>query len=92
MKRLVIILVILLGILQYRLWFASDGLVETIHLKRAIAAQNQKIDSLEKSNSDLKANIGSLKKSAASIENHARKDLGMVKKGEVFYQIVQPKK
>lgn len=89
MKIIVIILSIVLAILQYRFWFADDGLLKIFHLKRAISETQAKNDDIAKHNVYLSNEITVLKKGGAAIENRARNDLGMVKKGEVFYQVVK---
>ncbi|MGH8400795.1 MAG: septum formation initiator family protein, partial [Gammaproteobacteria bacterium] len=38
----------------------------------------------------LAAEVKDLKQGQAAIEEQARADLGMIKKGETFYQIVRP--
>lgn len=89
MKILLMILVVILVILQYRLWFASDGLMHVFHLQNEIKQQQAKNDDLVKGNEFLLDEINSLKQGGVEIESRARNDLGMVKKGEVFYQIVK---
>jgi len=89
MRTLLIILVVIVAFLQYRLWFADDGLVHVFRLKSEISAQKAKNDEIIKHNDSLIGEINSLKKGGGAIENRARNDLGMVKKGEVFYQVVK---
>lgn len=88
-KISITLLIILFVILQYYLWFAKDGLGRMIHLKNEIVLQKNKNDALSKRNTILQANISALKSGTDAIEQHARNDLGMIKKGEVFYQIVK---
>lgn len=89
MKSLVIALIVLFLLLQYRLWFANDGIVQVIRLKHQIAIQKEQNEVLVKNNALLAAEVVSLKKGGGAIENRARSELGMIKKGEVFYQIVK---
>jgi cell division protein FtsB len=89
MKTILIILSIILAILQYRLWFANDGLLKAFHLKHVISEAQAKNDSFAKHNVYLASEISALKKGGDAIENRARSDLGMVKKGEIFYQVVR---
>ena len=89
MKIIVIILSIVLAILQYRFWFADDGLLKVFHFKRVIGEVQVKNDNLAEHNIYLASEITALKKGGAAIENRARNDLGMVKKGEIFYQVVK---
>ena len=89
MKILIFALLGLFLVLQYKLWFSDDSLARMFHLRHAIAFNTGKNEELKKNNNVLKADIETLKKGGSSIENHARNDLGMIKKGEVFYQIVK---
>ena len=88
MKPLIILLVILLIVLQYKLWFSSGGFVETRHLKQQIAAEQAKNDKLAKQNAILMADVKALKSNKDAIATRARNDLGMIKKGDTFYQVV----
>lgn len=85
-KPIIISLVILLAILQYKLWFAPGGFGNTLHLKKQIAKQQSLNMQLREHNAKIAENIKTLKESNVAIESHARKDLGMIKKGEIFYQ------
>jgi cell division protein FtsB len=89
MKIIVIILSIVLAILQYRFWFADDGLLKIFHLKHVVSETQAKNDEIAKHNVYLSNEIAALKKGGAAIENRARSDLGMVRKGEIFYQVVR---
>jgi cell division protein FtsB len=89
MKALLIILAIVIAALQYRLWFADDGIIHAFRLRSEIRAQQAKNEDIAKHNASLIEEINSLKKGGSAIENRARNDLGMVKKGEVFYQVVK---
>jgi Septum formation initiator len=88
-KTVLIISLFALIVLQYRLWFADDGLLKAFHLKRIVGDLQAKNASIAKQNVYLAGEINVLKKGGTAIENRARSDLGMVKKGEVFYQVVK---
>jgi cell division protein FtsB len=88
-KALLVALVIVVAFMQYRLWFADGGFVDIFRLKKEIRALQAKNDEISKHNATLISEIDSLKKGGSAIENRARGDLGMVKKGEVFYQVVK---
>lgn len=89
MKLILLILVVVCLILQYRLWFADDGLLQVIHLRQMINKTQTEKDKIIKYNDSLTKEIGALKKGGAAIENKARNELGMVKKSEIFYQVVR---
>ncbi len=87
-----IILYALLGLLlalQYPLWLGSGGLVSLWKLKSEIKAQKAENANLLQHNRALEAEVLDLKQGLASAEERARLELGMVKKGESFYQIIE---
>jgi len=90
-KILIILLVTLLGVLQYQLWFTENGLAKTMKLRRTVSAQQQANDELQAKNDKLTNEIGSLQQDGGVAENVARHDLEMIKKGETFYRIVKKK-
>ena len=91
MKYLAAILLILLVLLQYRLWFGDAGVREVNRLRAEIAQQQAENESLRERNRTLTAEVQDLKKGTVAIEERARTDLGMVGQGETFYQVVTPR-
>jgi len=89
MKPVIIGLGIILLILQYKLWFDEGGINRYWHLKESISVQVAQNDGLKQRNEMLKAEIKDLKQGQEAIEELARTGLGMVKKGETFYQVVE---
>jgi cell division protein FtsB len=90
MKVLAAALVMLLVLLQYRLWLGEGGLREVRRLRAEIEAQRDENQQLKERNRTLSAEVTDLKKGTVAIEERARTDLGMVGKGETFYQVVPP--
>ncbi|MGE5624998.1 MAG: cell division protein FtsB [Bacillota bacterium] len=89
-RRLVpLILLILLVALQFQLWFGVGNVPSAARLKHQVEVQDTENANLTKRNAALAAEVGDLKQGQAAIEERARTDLGMVKQGETFYQIVQ---
>lgn len=78
----------LLVVLQYPLWFGSGGVLSLWRLNREIAAQKADNMGLKERNAALEAEVGDLKRGYDAIEERARNELGMVKKNETFYQII----
>jgi cell division protein FtsB len=93
MKRLLVaILVTLLLVLQYRLWFSEGGLVKMWQLSEALEAQKQENARLTERNRALEAEVIDLKQGLQAIEERARTELGMVKKDETFFQVIDETK
>jgi cell division protein FtsB len=90
MKWLAIALVVVVALLQFRLWASDDGVRELGRLKEAVAAQHAENQRLADRNRQLAAEVRDLKSGLAALEERARSELGMVTGGETFYQVVPP--
>ncbi len=88
MKWLISLLVILLLLLQYRLWVGDGGVPEVLHLQKEVEQAQQHKLQLEERNASLAAEVEDLKTGLDAIEERARSELGMVRKNEQFYQII----
>ena len=82
------VLLFLLLWLQYRFWLGPGSWQEQRLLRQQIHAQVDENTRLEARNSALQTEVTDLKQGLGAIEERARLELGMVKKGENFYQIV----
>lgn len=84
---------ILLGLLlalQYPLWFGNGSAVAAWHLHQQVKAQKTENERLAERNQALIAEVVDLKHGLDAIEERARAELGMVKQGETFFQVVEP--
>ncbi|MDE2090458.1 MAG: cell division protein FtsB [Gammaproteobacteria bacterium] len=84
-----LILILLLLLFQYQLWFGEGDMFDAWALQRQVDAQQTENTELMKRNQALAAQVQDLKQGQSAIEEQARADLGMIKKGETFYQIVR---
>lgn len=89
MKALTLIFVVLIALLQYPLWLGKGSWLRVWDLSRQIATQQEKNDLLKARNDTLDAEVRDLKSGRAAIEERARSELGMVKKDEVFFQVLE---
>jgi len=89
MRWVVLLLVVLLGFLQYRLWVGEGGLSELHALRTQIAEHEAELERLQARNSALAAEVQSLKTGLDAIEERARNELGMIRRGEVFLQVIE---
>ena len=92
MKYLAAALLVVLVLLQYRLWLGEGGMREVNRLRAEIATQAAENDTLRERNRTLAAEVQDLKKGTIAIEERARTDLGMIGKSETFYQVVTDEK
>ena len=82
-------LVLLLGWLQYRLWFGIGSVGEVVTLEAQVEHQRRENGGLHERNAALAAEVRDLKEGVAAVEERARSELGMIKPGEVFYRVVE---
>jgi len=85
-------LLLLLGLLQYRLW-VGEGSLEELHALRAqIDGYRAELKQLEARNLALAAEVEDLRTGLEAIEDRARSELGMIQRGEVFLQVIEKDK
>ncbi len=88
MKILLAILILILFVLQYKLWFGDGSLSEVVQLSRELEIQKSKLRDLEARNKILEAQVLDLQNGLDAFEEKARNDLGMIKQGETFIQLI----
>ena len=86
---LAVLIVIFIG-LQVRLWFGEGSLGEVMALKRQLAAQKAELADLHERNAALRAEVDDLKEGLAAIEARARSELGLIREGETYFQLLPP--
>ncbi|MCU7552995.1 cell division protein FtsB [Alteromonas sp. ASW11-19] len=87
-KWVTIVLVLLLVLLQYRLWSGKNSIPDYLARKQEVHDQSLQNANLVQRNALLKADINDLKIGLEAIEERARNELGLVKEGETFYRIL----
>jgi cell division protein FtsB len=93
MRIVIGILIVLLLLLQYRLWVGEGSLAEVHALRQEVAEQKAKLEAMQQRNNALRAEVQDLKQGLEAVEERARSELGMIREGEEFYQTVDdPKK
>ena len=89
MHWLILVLILLLGALQYRLWVGEGSIAELHSLKREIAFEESELERLRARNRELQAEVDDLREGSEAIEERARSELGMIKPGEIFIQVIE---
>jgi cell division protein FtsB len=89
MRILSFVLVGLLLALQYPLWIGKGSWMKVRELDRSLAEQREGNARLKARNDALDAEVRDLKEGTEAIEERARLELGMVRKDEIFYQVVE---
>lgn len=89
MPVMIALLVVLLVGLQLRLWVGEGSLAQLHGLKQEIAAQEEELVRLRERNQELQAEVMDLRQGVEALEERARRDLGMIKPGEIFIQVIE---
>src|SRR5947208_17065701 len=90
LRYVALILLILLIALELRLWTGDGGMREVWRLEQRLEEQKKENARLKQRNDALAAEVQDLKTGREAIEERARSELGLIKPGEVFYQVVEP--
>jgi len=91
-KIIAVVLLLLLFWLQYKIWLQDGGIPEVLQLQQEVADVKVEVGNLQERNASLDAEVKDLKKGLDAIEERARSEMGMIKEGEVYYQVIEPKK
>jgi cell division protein FtsB len=91
MKFLTFIFVTLILALQYPLWLGKGGWLNVISLQKQIDQQLKVNEQIKSENDILLAVVQDLKNGTDVIEGKARFDLGLIKKNETFFLIIDKK-
>jgi cell division protein FtsB len=83
-----ILLLLLLG-LQYRLWVGAGSLADVKALRDEISSQKAELVQLRARNQTLEAEVLDLREGLDALEERARSELGMIKQGEIFLQVIE---
>ncbi|MCQ4348472.1 cell division protein FtsB [Pseudomonas stutzeri] len=86
---LILVLLLVLGGLQYRLWYGDGSVTRNRQLQEQIEAQKAENEQLLERNRILEAEVVELKRGMETVEERARHELGMVKEGETLYLLSQ---
>jgi len=92
LKILSYVLAALLLALQYPLWLGKGSWMRVWELDRNLTQQRETNAKLKQRNDALDADVRDLKQGLEAVEERARLELGMIRKDEIFYQVVEPRR
>ncbi|MBI1397604.1 MAG: cell division protein FtsB [Betaproteobacteria bacterium] len=90
MRFLTLALVGVIVLLQNPLWFGKGGWLKVLELERQVAAQKHDNVGLRQRNAALDAEVRDLKEGYDAIEERARSELSMIRRDEIFFQVLEP--
>jgi cell division protein FtsB len=88
MRSLLVVLLILLALLQYKLWLGEGGFTDVKRLELKVTEQQQENALLQQRNEELQAEVADLREGIEAVEERARSELGMIQEEEEFYLVV----
>ena len=89
MKWLTLVLVALVGLIQFPLWLGKGGWLRVQEVDQQIVAQRETNVRLKARNVALDAEVRDLKQGLEAIEERARSELGMVRQDEIFFHVLE---
>ena len=88
MKFVTFALAALIALLQHPLWIGKGSWLRVWEVDQQLKAQRDTNQKLVLRNAALDAEVRDLKQGLDAIEERARSELGMIKRDEIFFQIV----
>ena len=88
MRVVTYILLALILLLQYPLWLGKGSWLKVWDNNRQLEEQKTINEKTHQRNAVLDAEVRDLKRGTEALEERARSELGMVKQGEVFFQVI----
>ena len=88
MRLIALALLTLLILIQFPLWLGKGGWLRVWELDKQVNAAHAKNEELKARNAKLDSEVQDLKNGTAAVEERARFELGMIKKDEIFVQIL----
>lgn len=85
-RRILVLIIISLLMLGGLTFLGEKGIFNLLRLRKEVVRIKEKNSQLEVENQKLKEEIKRLRSDKRYIEEIARKELGMVKEGEIIYQ------
>ena len=90
MRIVTLIPFVLLILLQFKLWFGEGGFTAVNRLEERVEQQKETNSDLLQRNAELQAEVIDLREKLDAVEERARRELGLIKPAEEFYQVVPP--
>ena len=89
MKYLLALITLLIILLQYRLWQGNGGIEEIKALQLRLDDLKAEVAEKKERNEILYAEVEDLRKGQEALEERARDELGMIRDGETFFQVLE---
>ncbi len=88
MRFIAIVLTSLIVLIQYPLWLGKGGWLRVWDMEHQVSVAHAKVQELKTRNAKLESEVNDLKDGTDAVEERARFELGMLKKNEIFIQVL----
>lgn len=88
MRAVTYILLAIVLLLQYPLWLGKGSWLRVWDNNRQLEAQKSINEQTRQRNALIDAEVRDLKRGTEALEERARSELGMIRQGEVFFQVI----
>ena len=89
MKWMIVLMCAMVVQLQFRLWNNHGSLQKIETYQLYIDELQQHVDAKRERNEALYAEVLDLRRGKEALEERARQDLGMIREGETFFQVIE---
>jgi cell division protein FtsB len=89
MKLLTFALIALIVLLQHPLWLGKGSWLRVWEVDQQLRAQRETNRELGARNAALDAEVRDLKQGLDAVEERARSELGMIKRNEIYFQVLE---
>ena len=79
-------------LLQYPMWLGKGGWLRVWETDQKVRAQRENNVKLQMRNAALDAEVRDLKQGLDAVEERARSELGMIRKDEIFFQVMDERR
>lgn len=90
MRWAILSLMMMTLLLQWPLWLGDGSWSEVRDMRESVRKQLEENRALEERNNALEAEVEDLRLGTEAVEERARRDLGMIMEGELFFLLVPP--
>lgn len=88
MRLIALALALLLFLIQYPLWLGKGGWLRVWDLDKQVQQAQRHNEQLKERNGKLESEVQDLRVGTEAVEERARFELGMIKRDEIFVQIL----
>jgi len=86
---LIVVISLLIVHLQYRLWLGDGSIKEIKAYQLRLDELTKEVEEKRQRNEALYAEVEDLRKGQDALEERARDELGMIREGETFFQVIE---